>query len=230
MSTKIEVFCDFDGTITAGDTIDILLEQLALPSWHDVEARWEAGEIGSRECMALQVPLIQGGWNAIHNVLETVVKVDPTFAPFAGWCKQNSIPLRVVSDGIDKVIKHILNREKIVVDTVWANHLVEGENNALSLEFPFAAPISECGSGLCKCKIVNNSNRPLRVVIGDGRSDFCWSAQADLVFAKSKLRKHCKDNGIHHVPFENFADISACLEGYLKEEIELRPTLAPKFV
>lgn len=231
MSAKIEVFCDFDGTITAGDTIDILLEELAHPSWKEVEERWEAGEIGSRECMALQVPLIQGGWNAILGVLEKVVRVDPTFGQFAIWCKQNGIPLRVVSDGIDKVIQHILSREKILVDAVWANHLVEAEAGKLVLEFPFAAPVSVCGSGLCKCKILENSPRPLKVVIGDGRSDFCWSAQADLVFAKSKLRTHCKENGIHHVPFETFADITKCLEGYLQEDPEfLRPTLACKFV
>ena len=29
-SHQIQVFCDFDGTITRGDTVDLLLETLAL--------------------------------------------------------------------------------------------------------------------------------------------------------------------------------------------------------
>ena len=70
MSSPIEVYCDFDGTITRGDTIDVLLERLAHPSWKEVEARWERGEIGSRECMAQQVPLLQGGWAAVEKVLD----------------------------------------------------------------------------------------------------------------------------------------------------------------
>ena len=72
MSSLMEVYCDFDGTITKGDTIDVLLEELAHPSWRDVEERWVRGEIGSRECMAQQVPLIQGGWSAVEKILDHV--------------------------------------------------------------------------------------------------------------------------------------------------------------
>jgi len=225
MSSFIDIYCDFDGTVTRGDTIDVLLEQLAVPSWRDIEARWERGEIGSRECMALQVPLIQGGWQAVLKVLDHV-KIDPTFPKFAAWCRQNGIALRIVSDGIDRVIHHILKRENIVVDNVWANHLVEDENGTLQLTFPHAPQVLGCGSGLCKCKILGaGSTRPMKVVIGDGRSDFCWAADADLVYAKSKLLSHCRQNGIQCVAYDDFVAIRASLEE--KVAAAAAGTLAP---
>lgn len=225
MGVLLDVYCDFDGTITRGDTIDVLLEALADPKWHDIEAQWVKGEIGSRECMAMQVPLIKGGWDAMLQVLNNV-QIDPTFPKFASWCRKNGVSLKVVSDGIDKVIHHILKREKIHVDNVWANHLVEHESGQLELTFPHAPQIAGCGSGLCKCKILaNGSNRYVKVVIGDGRSDFCWSADADIVFAKTKLLKHCRESGIQAVPYEDFLSIRAALQ-----EIISKPATEPQLL
>src|SRR5579875_140282 len=212
MNPRVEVYCDFDGTVTQGDTIDLLLELLGDTGWREIEKRWEAGEIGSRECMALQVPLLRGGWRAIETVLSKV-KVDPTFAEFASWCRQTGIPLRIVSDGIDRVIHFLLAREGVRVDYVWANHLNESPDGELSLTFPYAPTIAGCSSGLCKCKIIDNGPaRAVKVVVGDGRSDFCWSTEADLLFAKSRLLQHCRSNNIAHIPFDNFRTVRAGLE------------------
>lgn len=212
MSASVEIYCDFDGTITQGDTIDVLLEALGDPKWKEIEERWERGEIGSRDCMALQVPLLRGGWQSIEKVLDNV-KVDPTFAEFASWCRQSGLPLRIVSDGIDRVIHHLLQREGVRVDYVWANHLNESEAGELSLTFPYAPTVSGCSSGLCKCKIIDAGIRKtIKVVIGDGRSDFCWSTEADILFAKSKLLQHCKKNNVPHMPFDNFRAVRVALE------------------
>jgi len=232
MSTFVEIYCDFDGTITRGDTIDVLLEHLADPSWQQIEKRWVNGEIGSRECMRLQVPLIKGGWKAIETVLDHV-QIDPSFPKFATWCRQNGVSLKVVSDGIDKVIHHILRREKIHVDNVWANHLIEHDGGQLELTFPHAPQIASCGSGLCKCKILSSgSNRYARVVIGDGRSDFCWAADADVVFAKKSLLKHCRETGIKATPYEDFYSIRSAIQEMISTvpaAESLRPVSKPGY-
>jgi len=207
-----QVFCDFDGTISLADTVDELLERLALPAWQDIEARWEEGEIGSRECMAQQVKLIQGGWPAIESCLHHI-KLDSTFKPFSQWCKQVGISLTVVSDGIDRVIETLLKREGIHVDGILANHLVENHDNTLSLEFPHAATKTPCLSGMCKCQVLeNHGGKLIKVVIGDGVSDYCWSENADMVFAKGKLKTHCEEKQIPYTPFSRFETIQAVLE------------------
>ncbi|HEY9791077.1 MAG TPA: MtnX-like HAD-IB family phosphatase [Candidatus Obscuribacterales bacterium] len=214
----LQIFCDFDGTITRGDTTDTLLEALAHPRWKEIEARWENGEIGSRECMQQQVPLIEGGWPAMLSVLDRV-EIDNSFATFVNWCKLRGVKISIVSDGIDRVIQHLLQREKVTVEHIWANHLIEDKQGALSLELPKAGRRVVCSSGLCKCQVLDAAGASvLKVVIGDGRSDFCWARNADLLFAKDKLLKHCQTNNIAHLPFDNFVQIRVLLEELMSEQ------------
>ncbi len=218
MSANISIYCDFDGTVTFKDTTDFLLERLADPSWRAIEAEWEEGLIGSRECMSRQIPLIQGGWDAVETQLREV-KVDPSFKGFAAWFQENTIPLFIVSEGMDRVIHYLLSREDIVVDGVLANRLHQDKDEKLSLTFPAADPNGQCPAGLCKCRITDLLNtQHYKVVIGDGRSDYCWAPIADLLFAKSKLLKHCEQSDIPCIPFDNFGEI----QGMLIEHIAVR--------
>ncbi len=208
---QVQIFCDFDGTITVGDTIDFLLEELADEEWRSIETEWERGEINSRECMTRQIPLIRGGWNGIREALAKV-KVDNSFASFVSWANERAIPLSIVSDGLDLVIHHLLGRTGIEVDKVWSNHLVESQGR-LSLRFPERPIKVVCPTGHCKCQILSACpERTMKVIIGDGRSDFCWAHRADLVYAKDRLLSYCHDKGIKCIPYESFADIRYSLE------------------
>jgi 2-hydroxy-3-keto-5-methylthiopentenyl-1-phosphate phosphatase len=208
---RLEILCDFDGTIAPVDTVDFLLERLADPSWRLLEDQWIRGEIGSRECMSAQIALVRGGWPAIRRVLEEV-RLDPAFAGFASWCRASRIPLRVVSEGIGQVITFLFRREGILIDEVWATRLVSRPDGGLALRFPPAGR-ALCGAALCKCALFTTVEpRPFRVLIGDGRSDFCSSRRADLVFAYSKLAIHCAQNDIPFLRFTGFDDVRRFLE------------------
>lgn len=45
------------------------------------------------------------------------------------------------------------------------------------------------------------------VLVSDDKSDACLAAEADFVFAKSSLIKHCEVRGIPHTPFASFEDV-----------------------
>jgi 2,3-diketo-5-methylthio-1-phosphopentane phosphatase len=211
MKGALEILCDFDGTIAPIDTVDFLLERLADPAWRLLEDQWIRGEIDSRECMTAQVALLRGGWRAIRRALEEV-RLDPSFAAFAAWCRTAGIPLRVVSEGIKQVITHLLRREGVRVDEVWAPRLSQRSKGALELRLP-AVGAALCGAALCKCASVTTDASPsFRVLIGDGRSDFCIARRADLVFACSKLAIHCEQNDIPFVPFLGFDTVRRLLE------------------
>src|SRR5262249_19148443 len=128
----IEIISDFDGTIARPDTVDQILEALADPAWRDVEESWERGEIDSRECMARQVPLIAGGWAAIERFLDRHVRLHPSFPDFADWCGRSGVPLVIASEGLDRVIHHLLDREGVTVPHVWASRLVERPRRKLA--------------------------------------------------------------------------------------------------
>jgi 2-hydroxy-3-keto-5-methylthiopentenyl-1-phosphate phosphatase len=161
--------------------------------------------------MTAQIALVRGGWRAIRRALEEV-RLDPGFARFTSWCRASRIPLRVVSEGIEQVITHLLRRERVHVDEVWAPRLFEHPSRELELSLP-ASGLTLCGAALCKCAFVTAA-RParFRVLIGDGRSDFCISRRVDLVVASSKLAIHCEQNDIAFHPFAGFDAVRHLLE------------------
>ena len=59
------------------------------------------------------------------------------------------------------------------------------------------------------------SRGSLRVLVGDGRSDFCAAATADLVIAKGALAIYCGNNRIPFEPFTDFAGAAAVLARWL---------------
>src|ERR1700678_3886670 len=93
---QISVFCDFDGTISVGDVVDILLEELADPQWRVIEQRWENGEIDDCQCMSQQIALIRADWSDITKVLDTI-QIDTHFKSFVEQCNQANIPVYIGS-------------------------------------------------------------------------------------------------------------------------------------
>lgn len=221
--SAIEILCDFDGTVARVDTVDLLLERLADAEWRTLEEQWIHGEIDSRECMERQIALVRGGWRAIAEVLRDV-ELDSGFAPFAKWCRDAGVRLRVVSEGLDRVIRHLLDREGITVDEIWASQLVERGSGHLSLRFPPRPAPTFCGAALCKCALFPlAAPRPLRILVGDGRSDFCCARRADRVFAFSKLAIHCQQNEISFFPFTGFDGVGR----FVAKALTVRPDVRP---
>ena len=55
----MQIFCDFDGTISIQDATDFILARFADAEWRDIEEQWKRGTIGSAQCMQRQVALIR---------------------------------------------------------------------------------------------------------------------------------------------------------------------------
>jgi 2,3-diketo-5-methylthio-1-phosphopentane phosphatase len=210
---QARVFVDFDGTIALEDTTDVILERFALPSWRRVEADWVEGRIGSRECLARQVDLIRACQRDLDRVA-SAIPLDPHFLEFAALCRANAIPLTVVSDGFYQVVTMMLARAGAEV-TVLANRLVRIGADRWRLTFPHASKACRSAAGNCKCRALDCEPGTLRILIGDGRSDFCAAESADLVFAKGALAEHCQANGLAYQVFGNFAGAITLLAQWL---------------
>ena len=115
----------------------------------------------------------------------------------------------MVSDGLDRIINYLFFREKIKLDNIIANKLIELPENKLAMASPYAK--TNCLSGVCKCSVINNTVKH-KIAIGDGQSDFCFAKEANVVFAKSKLEIYLKENNYKYYPFSNFNDIKETLE------------------
>jgi 2-hydroxy-3-keto-5-methylthiopentenyl-1-phosphate phosphatase len=218
---QARVFVDFDGTIALEDTTDVILERFALPQWRLVEADWVAGRIGSRECLARQVDLIRARPRDLDAVASEI-PLDPHFSDFATLCQVNAIPLTVVSDGLGQVVTAMLARAGIAVP-VLANRLVQLGADRWRLAFPHATEACRSAAGNCKCGALDREPGTLRILIGDGRSDFCAARSADVVFAKGALAEHCQANGLVYQVFGNFAGAIALLTEWIGALADVRP-------
>lgn len=210
------LYIDFDGTISATDTTDQILDRFALPEWHAVEAAWERGEIGSRECMARQVSLLRVTPHALADMVMHI-PVDPGFIGFVDLCRQWNLPFTILSDGLDVVARGVMRRLAISAP-VLSNRMEPVGDDQWRLTFPYASAGCATAAGNCKCACLEAGQRKgggLTVLIGDGRSDFCGAGSADQVFAKGKLAAHCRDNAIAHVSFTGFADLTPLFHDWL---------------
>jgi 2,3-diketo-5-methylthio-1-phosphopentane phosphatase len=205
----MRVVCDFDGTITLADTTDVVLANLARPHWRKLEDRWMTREISAAECKRRQIALIGPDRAALDAVLDRV-EIDPAFARFVAWCREQSIQVSIVSDGVDYFIARILARHGLGDIPAVANELVERPSR-MSLAQPWIREGCAGGSGVCKCSVavIETLTEDAIVYVGDGRSDFCVSHRADVLFAKGALADYAAARGQTFHPFNTFDDVAA---------------------
>lgn len=199
------VLCDFDGTVAPVDVTDSLLEAFARPGWRELEAEWQAGAIGSRACMAQQVALLDCSREQLEAHVASIA-VDPGFRPFVAAVHAASAPLTIVSDGLDQVIVSILRREGLAQLPVHASRLVQNGPRHWALEFPAARDDCRSASATCKCAAARVHPDRRVLMVGDGASDFCAAAVADLTFAKPRLLEHCVDLELPCRSMRDFGD------------------------
>ncbi len=217
---KFHVFVDFDGTIAPLDTTDLLLQRFADPSWMDIEEQWKAGLIGSRECMVRQIALLRATPEEIDGFIEEI-DIDPGFASFVRLCSGLGHAVTVVSDGLDRTVGTVLKRAGINVP-FRANRLAWAGGNRWRLRFPHARSDCMTLAGNCKCQFAEAERTNGRIVVGDGRSDYCIAGRADLVLAKSSLVSHCLEQKLPHIQFRDFTEASELLMHWIAARSEDR--------
>ena len=220
------VLCDFDKTITTKDVTDTLLEKYALPEWHDIEKEWEEGLIGSRTCMRRQIALLRATELQVDALADSM-HVDPHFKQFAMTCEAKHVPLIILSDGLDRVIKRVMKRLGLKLPVI-ASHLAYKGEDRWELTSPNAN--ASCGSGAstCKCTAARNIRSITGAAnifyIGDGRSDYCVSMEeADIILAKDSLLTYCQKNELPHRPFNDFLHAAHMLEEIIMQENPILP-------
>jgi 2,3-diketo-5-methylthio-1-phosphopentane phosphatase len=207
-----QVLVDFDGTIAPDDPTDRLLERFADPLWRVLERAWQSGQISSRECLQRQVELLRVSPAELDAAIRHV-RIDPAFPAFLKSCRRAGADVKIVSDGFDRVISAALEQAELTVP-FFANRLVWLGGDRWRLTFPHWQGECRVGGANCKCSHAWHGRGP-RVVIGDGRSDFCMAAGADYVIAKGALARHCLSLGRPHATFADFEEATASLSAWL---------------
>ncbi len=201
MSMINTIYCDFDGTITKGDSVNKFFEMYA-PNWMDSEKLWIEGKISSKENAIIQIGLLKNVSQQQLDDYINSIEIDDYFLDFVEYVKSKNIKLTILSDGFDLFIKKILERYDLYIP-YYANRLIY-KNGKFSIEFPYYNRNCDKKAGMCKCQKVKENKF---CYIGDGTSDLCIASKANLLFATKNLHKYCEKNLIKHYYFENFSSI-----------------------
>jgi 2-hydroxy-3-keto-5-methylthiopentenyl-1-phosphate phosphatase len=234
------VFCDFDGTITLADVTDEILKRLARPEWRKIERMWAEGRIGSRECLERQLALVETTPSALDALIRSI-PLDPDFAAFCRYAQAERVPLVVVSDGLDYVLRRILKSIGLGKGprngTQFFSSSACLRKGKIRVRFPHASSGCSHGCATCKAQIIRRLGSPHWPVlyVGDGLSDRYAVEEADFVYARRPLLEYCRKHGIPSRFFRTFGDIESALADWLggdvprvvDEAARLRRSLAP---
>lgn len=208
----IEVWIDFDGTITRKDVLDELIATFAIDDrWCQAEARWQAGLIGSMECLSEEFSTLSVDADTLRQFL-TTIPIDPGAGALFALLRANGVPFTILSDGVEQFIAAILARLPAGVVPVRANR-IEHVGQRIQLRCPHHHEQCSSAAAHCKCRsasLLGNANRT-SIYIGDGRSDLCPARKADLVFAKGALARLLEREGRAFIPFDTLNDVAAAL-------------------
>lgn len=206
-----QVWLDFDGTITRGDLVDDLLVRYAVDdSWETAERLWQAGEIGSRQCLERQLALVSVGDAELESFLD-IVELDPGLVPLLKLLDRFAVPRAIVSDGVDTFIARILARHGVSLPV--RSNTIERREDRMALQCPLHRPDCESAAAHCKCASITELSAGGRrsIYVGDGRSDLCPARKMDCIFAKGALAEALKREGRPFVPFKTLLDVAAAL-------------------
>jgi 2-hydroxy-3-keto-5-methylthiopentenyl-1-phosphate phosphatase len=215
------VFLDFDGTISNRDVVDVILERHADPRWLVIEREWQAGRLGSRECLRQQLALVRATPREIDALLAEI-EIDAGLVPLVESCARHAVPLHIVSDGFDYCIERILARLPAAVKRclaatrVSASHLECSGGSLWRTAFPFYSEPCAHGCATCKTAVMQalNPDGAAAVFVGDGLSDRYAAGVADVVFAKHRLAGFCAGALIPHIEYRDLSAVAAFLDAY----------------
>jgi 2,3-diketo-5-methylthio-1-phosphopentane phosphatase len=208
LEPPIEVFVDFDGTITNVDTHEVLMRHFAGDrAFEEVQKRLSRGEITLRESLDLQVASVRdASFDDVDALLAREAGFDPGFPAFTIACTSQGIRVTIVSSGMKPVIQRALTRHGISNVPIIAGN-VDPNVSGWRMHWPDESP-----NGIDKAHLVRAAQaRGCSVVlIGDGPSDYEAARAADRRFARRgrDLEKYLAHENVPYSPFDSFQEIT----------------------
>ena len=209
---KIFVFSDFDGTITAMESLEAVFVKFLPGQWEPVKKKILAKETTLREAVPRIIEQIPS--QKCTEILEFVsqMPIREGLEDFIDFLDERGIPLVIVSGGIRKMVEIKLGALIERVHDVIAVD-VDASEKYLRVHSAYAG-----GDELVdKAAVINRYPADVKVVIGDGLTDFNMARHADLVFARDALSTYLMENGISHIQWNDFTDVKNRFQQWLAQ-------------
>jgi len=225
-ASQLRVVLDFDGTLVDPNVAIILVEEFA-PNGrelaHEIDILLHEGKIGLREAWRRQVALLSADrMGEMIKFARHRVPLRKGAKEFLELVRRHSVPVTVVSGGLEFYIREVLDREHLDLP-IQSDRLTVLPSGELSVIHPFEHPTCRL-CGICKAAIVDDHSSGRRsVFIADGSTDRYGAESADIVFARRRLLEYCGRVGITVYPFEDFEPVTAQFARWLEAGEALPP-------
>jgi 2-hydroxy-3-keto-5-methylthiopentenyl-1-phosphate phosphatase len=210
---RLLVLLDYDGTVTAHECNDIVLQNLTGDAWREPEAALHAGLVGHAECFSRQVGLVKVPREQYIAQVVRAAELAPGFSDFLRALCTAGARTAIVSAGFREAIDEVWRRNDLPPVEMFASRL-EGELPPYRLALdPALGDCPICGPSACKGALARSLRRPgdVLAVFGDAHSDLCMAREADMIFARSTLEGLCEREGLPYHPLADYRDALAQL-------------------
>lgn len=213
------IYCDFDGTITAHDTLDAIADVFGPADWRERYMALRRQGLAIRDTIRQELQWCRATRAQIVDVLRSI-DIRPGFEEFLRYVREHRYEFVIQSEGIDLAIQTVLHERGLDDIPFFTNRFVidqEGRPGTINL---YSHP--DCHScGNCKSShLIDARETGAAVVyIGDGVTDRCPAQITDVLFARGGLAKWAARKHIPFTPFETFHDV---LDEFRKDDFEAR--------
>ena len=211
------VLTDFDDTAAAQNVAELLLHEFGHPSWTDVRERFRAGELSLKDYQEATFLRMQADKDTMQSYVRAHANFRPHFTELSAFCRAHSIPMCIISQGLDFYIQALLDGSGQSEMPVYAVATeFDGKGRVCGYRYDFAYPDAP-HLGNSKALIVRQFQEQGHHVffMGDGRSDFEAGEVADTVFAHRQMAAMCDEAGIEFAPFTDFGPVLESLRHYM---------------
>ncbi len=206
----LAILVDYDGTVALTDVSDTIMAEHVPGIWEAEVAAYDAGRMGSRRLMELEVELIDAPPAAL---LATAAEQphDAGFVPFVRRAQAAGVPVEIVSDGFGFFIEPALVALGVgELPVVTARTTFSG--GRATIEFPNGHPTClVCGTCKRNRVLAHQAAGRAVVFIGDGESDRYAAGYSDVVWAKRSLVRICLEAGWPYRRWTEFREIDEWL-------------------
>lgn len=226
---KTLIVSDFDGTINKKDIGEEFSK--IIDNYPELKEQLLGSRISMPDLYRKMLGLDGLTLGMVRDFYVDQSVIDGHFSRFLRFAGDHGISHIIVSDGFDLLIKAALEKDGINDRIcIFANTIGE-DGSGILIDFPFKGDGSSI-FGVSKKSIVD-AFRPYfdRIIyIGNGYSDIDAAPHADIVFARTSLKKFCDENGLPAVRYNDYGDIIETLHRSVKGIIfDLDGTLINSF-
>ena len=207
---------DFDGTISLSDLALFTVENYGGEDWEYYEKLFNENKLSLEDTITAQYSLIHAPKDVILQEIDKVTEIRQNFKQFIDYCQYLTIPVIIVSGGIDFVIRHVLDRLGIPKTVQIVSMKLEYQNDgSIKVTRPKRYTRNSVDFKQDLLRFYKSNNYSV-YYIGDGSSDYGAVTDADLTFSVkgSNLTNFCAEKNISYKEFVDFDEIISYLKTF----------------